>query len=80
MPRNSDAQNRKAKKSFTLSVESVEFLDAILRGARIAQEKAAIHKTISDYSSSLSTQETKEQTLWGDLAQREFPNERRSAR
>jgi hypothetical protein len=70
-----ETTNRKAKKSFTLSVESVAFLDAmrrkrgarstssiledILRKARVEQEKAAVEKTISDYYSSLTTKEAK---------------------
>ena len=83
--------NRKAKKSFTLSLESVAFLDAmrkkrrarsassvledILRNVRVEQEKSVVEKTISDYYSSLTTEEAKEQALWGDFAHREFPNE-----
>jgi hypothetical protein len=93
MPRtNSEAANRKAKKSFTLSAESVAFLDSmrrkrrarstsailedILRRARIEQGKSAVEKTISDYYSSLTTEEAKEQARWGDFAAREFPNDR----
>jgi hypothetical protein len=92
MPRtNSETANRKAKKSFTLSVESVAFLDAmrrkrrarsassvledILRNVRDEQEKSAVEKTITDYYSSLTTEVVKEQTRWGDFAVREFPNE-----
>ena len=92
MPRTDfEAANRKAKKSFTLSVESVAFLDAmrrkrrarstssvledILRSVRAEQEKSAVEKTISDYYSSLTTEEAKEQTLWGNFAVREFSNE-----
>ena len=92
MPRTDfEAANRKAKKSFTLSVESVAFLDAmrrkrrarstssvledILRSVRAEQEKSAVEKTISDYYSSLTTEEADEQALWGDFAVREFPNE-----
>jgi hypothetical protein len=93
MPRtNSEPANRKAKKSFTLSLESVAFLDAmrrkrrarsassvledILRNVRDEQEKSAVEKTITDYYSSLTTEEVKEQTRWGDFAVREFPNGR----
>jgi hypothetical protein len=92
MPRtNLDTANRKAKKSFTLSAESVAFLDAmrrkrrarstssvledILRKVRVEQEKSAVEKTISDYYSSLTDEEVKEQALWGAFAEREFPNE-----
>lgn len=85
------AAGRKAKKSFTLSLESVAFLDSmrkkrrarsmssvledILCQARVEQEKSAVEKTISDYYSSLTADEAKEQTLWGEFAEREFPNE-----
>jgi len=92
MPRtNSETANRKAKKSFTLSLESVAFLDAmrrkrrarstssvledILLKLRVDQERLALEKTISDYYSSLSTEEAREQTLWGEFAEREFPGE-----
>jgi hypothetical protein len=92
MPRtNSEAANRKAKKSFTISAESVAFLDAmrkkrharsmsailedILYRARAEQEKSAVEKTISDYYSSLTDEEVKEQSQWGAFAEREFPNE-----
>jgi hypothetical protein len=46
-----------------------------LRKVRVEQEKSAVEKTISDYYSSLTTEEVKEQSLWGDLAVREFPSE-----
>ena len=88
---NSGTANRKAKKSFTLSPESVAFLDAmrkkrrarstssvleeILRNVRDEQEKSAVEKTIADYYSSLTTEEAKEQARWGDFALREFPNQ-----
>jgi hypothetical protein len=91
MPRaNSEAANRKAKKSFTLSAEAVAFLDAmrkerrvrstsailedILRRARIEQGKLAVEKTISDYYSSLKTEEAKEHARWGDFAECELSN------
>jgi hypothetical protein len=86
-----ETANRKAKKSFTLSPESVAFLDAmrkkrrarstssvledILCKVRVEQEKSAVEKTISDYYSSLTNEEVKEQNLWGAFAEREFPNE-----
>jgi hypothetical protein len=45
---------------------------------RIEQEKSAVEKTISDYYSSLTTEEAEaeEQSMWGDFAAREFPNHR----
>jgi len=53
MPRtNSETANRKAKKSFTLPLESVAFL---------------VEKTITDYYSSLTTEDAKEQTCGATL-------------
>jgi len=72
MPRtNSEAANRKARKSFTLSAESVAFLDA-MRRVRIEPGRSALDETISDYYSSLTIEEAKEQALWGDFAEREL--------
>jgi len=82
---------RKAKRSFTLSPESVAFLDAtrkrrrapsvssvleeILSVVRREQGKAALDRAVSDYYSSLSQEESEEQTNWGEFALREFPKE-----
>ncbi len=82
---------RKAKKSYTLSPESVAFLEAlrkkrhapstssileqILQAVRREQEKAAVERAVVDYYASLSTQEAEEQVAWGEFALREFPNE-----
>jgi DNA-binding PadR family transcriptional regulator len=82
---------RKAKKSYTLSPESVEFLEAIrkrrhapsvssvleeiLQTARREQGKAALERAVSDYYASLSQDAAVEQTKWGDFALREFPAE-----
>jgi hypothetical protein len=84
-------KNRKAKKSYTLSPESVEFLEAlrkrrrapsvssileeILQAARREQGRAAIERATADYYTSLSQGEAEEQTNWGEFALREFPNE-----
>jgi hypothetical protein len=46
-----------------------------LREVRVEQEKSAVEKAISDYYSSLTTEEAKEQSQWGDFAMREFPNQ-----
>ncbi|MGD0298562.1 MAG: hypothetical protein ABSE86_15770 [Bryobacteraceae bacterium] len=79
---------RKAKKSFTLSDESCAFLDAMrkrrrtsassileemLQAFRREQGKAALDKAVADYYSSLSQQESEEQTEWGEFALGEFP-------
>jgi hypothetical protein len=82
---------RKTKKSYTLSPESVEFLesqckkrhessvssvlDAILQSARLAQGRASVEKAFADYYASLSHADVEEQASWGDFALREFPNE-----
>jgi hypothetical protein len=50
-------------------------MSPVLRKVRAEQEKSAVEKTISGYYSSLTTEETKEQSLWGDFAVREFPNQ-----
>ena len=84
--------SRKAKKSYTLSVESVEFLDAmrkrrrapsvssvleeILQGVRRQQGLAVLDRAVADYYSALSPEDTEEQKKWGEFALREFPIER----
>lgn len=96
MPHTADSRSphRKAKKSYTLSRESVEFLEAmqkkrraastsalleeILQAARREQERASVERAVADYYSSLSREEASEQAKWGDLALREFPDERRA--
>jgi hypothetical protein len=81
----------KAKKSYTLSPESVAFLEAmrkrrrassvssvleeILQVARREQGKAALERAVSDYYASLSQEEAEEQTNWGEFALREFSSE-----
>lgn len=83
---------RKAKKSYTLSPESVTFLETlrkrrraasisavleeILQSVRRQQERANIEKSISAYYSSLSAEEAAELAEWGDFALGEFPIER----
>jgi hypothetical protein len=46
-----------------------------LQKVRAEQEKSAVEKTISDNYSSLTTEEAKEQSLWGDFAVRELPSQ-----
>ena len=81
----------RAKKSFTLSRQSVEFLEGmrkrrqatsvssvleeILQAVRREQGKAALEGAVADYYSSLSPQEAEEQTAWGAFALHEFPKE-----
>jgi len=82
---------RKAKKSYTLSSESVAFLEImrkkrrapsvssvledILQAVRRRQEQAKIEQSISQYYSSLSSKESKELGDWADFAEAEFTRE-----
>jgi hypothetical protein len=78
----------KTKKSYTLSPESVEFLETmrkkrhassissleeILQAVRREQERAALEKAVESYYGSLSDSEAAEQSRWGEFAGREFP-------
>jgi hypothetical protein len=82
---------RKPKKSYTLSRESVAFLEAmrkkrrarsvssvldeILQALRRQQERSTIDQAVASYYTSLSATEATEQAQWGELASREFPGE-----
>jgi len=86
--------DRKAKKSFTLSPESVEFLEAvykrrraesisavldeILQALRREHERVSLERAVANYYSSLSPEEVTEQAEWGEFALSEFPHEDRS--
>jgi hypothetical protein len=86
--------DRKVKKSYTLSPESVAFLEAmrkkrragsvsaileeILQAVRREHERAPVELAVADYYGSLSTEEAKEQAQWGEFALREFPFEDRA--
>jgi hypothetical protein len=92
--RTTSALDRKAKKSFTLSRESVVFLEdmrrkrragstsavleELLQAVRRENERAAVERAVADYYGSLSTEEAKEQAEWGEFALREFPCEDRA--
>lgn len=94
MHRTTSKADRKAKKSYTLSPESVAFLETlrkkrhaasisailedILQGVRREQERASVERAVADYYGSLSSEEAAEQAQWGAFALREFPNEERS--
>jgi predicted CopG family antitoxin len=83
---------QKFKKSYTLSPESVAFLEAlrkkrggnsissvleeILQAVRRKHERAAIERAVVDYYGSLSEPEAEEQAEWGEFAMREFPSHR----
>jgi hypothetical protein len=86
--------DRKAKKSYTLSPESVAFLEAvrrkrragsisavleeILQAVRRENERASVELAVADYYGSLSTEEAKEQAEWGEFSLHEFPYEDRA--
>jgi len=79
----------KAKKSYTLSAESVAYLESlrkqrrgastssvledILQQVRRASKKMALERAVTEYYGSLSETEVAEQANWGDLALAEFP-------
>jgi hypothetical protein len=80
---------RKAKKSYTLSPESVAFLenlrkkrhaastslvlDEILQTALREQETRDMENAVAEYYDSLSESERAEQSEWGKFALAEFP-------
>jgi len=82
---------RKEKKSYTLSPQSVEFLEAlrkkqhasstssvleeILQAFRRGQEKAAIERAVASYYSSIPTDEMEDLAKWGEFAEGEFPRD-----
>jgi hypothetical protein len=79
---------RKAKKSYTLSPESVDFLETlrkkrrarsisfvleeILQAARREAEMAKINQSVSDYYDSLSDEEMEELSQWGEFGLRQL--------
>jgi hypothetical protein len=78
----------KAKKSYTLSAESVAYLEGlrkqrratsassvledILQHVRQASRKMALEQAVTDYYSSLGEDELDEQAKWADFAWAEF--------
>ena len=88
MSRTTGKPNRKAKKSFTLSIESVAYLEEvqkksgagsmsaileeILQAARREEKRAATDRAMKEYYDSLTDEEVEEQRQWGEFAQREF--------
>ncbi|HEX3685540.1 MAG TPA: hypothetical protein VHU83_23605 [Bryobacteraceae bacterium] len=94
MNRTNLKQNRKAKRSYTLSPESIDFLETlrkkqratsisavleeILQYIRRDQERKAIEREIAKYYDSLSDEEVKEDAQWGEFAMREFPTQDRT--
>lgn len=82
---------RKAKKSYTLSAGSVDFLEALrkqrrapsvssvleelLLAARREAELARIDRSVTDYYDSLSGEEVKELSEWGKFGLRQLLKE-----
>ncbi len=78
----------KAKKSYTLSAESVAYLETlrkqrrapstssvledILQNVQRASKKMALEKAVADYYSSLGEKDLDEQGRWADFAWAEF--------
>ena len=88
MPSSTKRAERKAKKRYTLSPESIAFLETIrkrrraasissileeiLQAVRRQEERAKIAKSVDAYYSSLSDQQAAELAEWGDFATNEF--------
>lgn len=82
---------RKAKKSFTLSPETIAFLDLIrqsrdaesvsavleeiLQRVRREHERAALDKQMKDHYDSMPDSKATELAEWGDFAMRQVPDE-----
>lgn len=91
MSRTAIHPNRKTKKSYTLSPESVTFLETlrkkrraesisavleeILQAVRRSQELASVERAVSAYYSSLDGEELQEHLRWGEFALAESSNE-----
>lgn len=95
MSRIDEQPNRrsKAKKSYTLSHESIVFLenvsrkrrgasvssilDEMIQDARREQERLSLSQAVDAYYSGLSDQEAQELEEWGDFAMQQFSTEDR---
>jgi hypothetical protein len=80
---------KRAKKSYSLSVESIAFLETvqkerragsvsavleeILQAARRERRRASVERAITSYYDSLSDEEVAESRLWGEFALQQFP-------
>ncbi len=87
------SRKSKAKKSYTLSHESIMFLenasrkrrgasvssilDEMIQDARREQERLSLSQAVDAYYSGLSDQEAQELGEWGDFAMRQFSAEDR---
>ena len=91
LPTRKAPRGKKAKKSYTLSPESVDFLETlrkkrrapsvscvledILQALQRDAELAMIDRSVTEYYNSLSGEEAQELAEWGEFAMREFPKE-----
>jgi hypothetical protein len=89
MPQSSSA--RKARKTFSLSNESVRYLESlykarkgksissiledIIRQRRESEEMKRISASVTRYYDSLTPEEVAEDRAWGDFAATQFPSE-----
>ncbi len=87
-------RDRKAKRTFTLSLEVVVFLESvrerrnaasvssivedILQAARREYERSSLENSISDYYSALNNVDAREHAEWGDFATSQFISQRRA--
>lgn len=83
------SRQRKLKKTFSLSPESVNFLkrlaksydsdsealDALIREREREAEKQRIDAAITNYYDSMSEEEREENRAWGEFAESQFPTE-----
>lgn len=79
---------RKAKRSYTISFESVAFLEAvrkerkkasasaaledILRAVRLQRQRAEVAAAVTEFYDSMSAEEAAEESSWANFAMREF--------
>jgi hypothetical protein len=89
MPRSSTA--RKAKKTFSLSREAVEYLESvrkekkrgtissvledIIRQQQQARELERISASVTHYYDSISEEQREEDSAWGKFSESQFPHE-----
>jgi hypothetical protein len=82
---------QRIRKSYSLSSESVEFLETlrrarharsvssvleeVLQTARCEEARTTLDRSVVDYYDSLSKEESREQVAWGKFASWEFPKE-----
>jgi len=94
MSRTIGRQERKSKKSFTISTESVAFLEEmrkknsaestsaileeILQAVRRREKRSSIERQMTEYYDSLTDVEVAEEKLWGEFARRAAKSEEQS--